>query len=168
MKPMSRREMSRRDRLPAVAGPLLAAGLGSLGSRNAARVYPRLVKPRWAPPTGVFGPVWSVLYVLIGVAGWRLWGHPDRRGLRLLHGVQLALNAAWPFTFFSAGNRRAALAVVAALDAAVAGEVVLTSRTDKTAAALLLPYLGWSGYATALTAAIRPPQAGASSSSRAG
>lgn len=157
---------SRRYGVLAIAGPLAAAGLGSLGSRNAARVYPQLVKPRWAPPAEVFGPVWTLLYVGIGAAGWRLRRHPDRRALWLLHLSQLALNAAWPWTFFSARDRRAALAVIAALDAAVAAEIGLAARADRTAAALLLPYLGWSAYATALTAAIQPPSTDRTTSSR--
>jgi tryptophan-rich sensory protein len=147
----------RRYGVLAIAGPLAAAGLGSLGSRTAPRVYPQLDKPRWAPPRQVFGPVWTLLYAGIGAAGWRLRSRSDSRALWMLHAAQLALNAAWPCTFFSAGNRRAALAVIAALDAAVAAEVALAARADRTAAALLVPYLGWSLYATALTAAIRPP-----------
>jgi tryptophan-rich sensory protein len=107
----------------------------------------------------VFGPVWTLLYAGIGAAGWRLRNRTDHRAVWLLHATQLALNAAWPYTFFSAGNRHAALAVIAALDATVAAEIVLAAREDRTAAALLVPYLGWSAYATALTAAIRPPGA---------
>jgi len=150
---------SRRYGVLAIAGPLAAAGLGSLGSRNAPRVYPLLDKPRWAPPPQVFGPVWTLLYAGIGAAGWRLRNRTDHRAVWLLHATQLVLNAAWPYTFFSAGNRHAALAVIAALDATVAAEIVLAARNDRTAAALLVPYLGWSAYATALTAAIRPPGA---------
>ncbi|MEO8966809.1 MAG: TspO/MBR family protein, partial [Solirubrobacteraceae bacterium] len=56
------------------AGPVVAAaGLGGLGARRAPQVYRRLRKPRWAPPRSAFGPVWSVLYIAIGVAGWRLF-----------------------------------------------------------------------------------------------
>ena len=152
-------QQSRRYGVLAIAGPLVAAGVGSLGSRSAPRVYPQLDKPRWAPPARVFGPVWTLLYVGIGAAGWRLRRHTDRRAVWLLHVTQLALNAVWPATFFTAGNRRAALAVIAALDATVAAEIGLAARSDKGAAALLVPYLGWSVFATALTAAIRPPTA---------
>jgi translocator protein len=150
---------SRRYGVLAIVGPLAAAGLGSLGSRNAPRVYPLLDKPRWAPPRQVFGPVWTLVYAGIGAAGWRLRSHTDHGAVWLLHATQLVLNAAWPYTFFSAGDRHAALAVIAALDATVAAEIVLAARNDRTAAALLAPYLGWSAYATALTAAIRPPGA---------
>ena len=71
-----------------------AAGIGSLGSRQAPRVYERLDKPAWAPPAGLFGPAWTVLYTAIGVAGWRLWTRGGRMVISL-HIIQLALNAAW-------------------------------------------------------------------------
>jgi tryptophan-rich sensory protein len=150
---------SRRYGVLAIAGPLAAAGVGSLGSRSAPQVYPQLVKPSWAPPAQVFGPVWTLLYAGIGAAGWRLRRHTDRRALWTLHLTQLALNAVWPYTFFTVGSRRSALAVIAALDVTVAAEIGLAARADRSAAALLVPYLAWSAYATALTAAIPPPRA---------
>lgn len=145
-------------RLAFAAGPVLAAaGLGGLGSRNAPQVYRRLHKPGWAPPAGVFGPVWSVLYVGIGVAGWRLYRSAPR--VRALHLTQLALNAAWSPTFFGVQDKRASLIIIGALDAAVAAEIVALRRTDPTAAALLAPYLAWNGFATALNIAVSDPGA---------
>ncbi len=136
-----------------------AAGIGSLGSRRAPQVYPRLDKPAWAPPAGVFGPAWTALYASIGVAGWRLWTRDGSRTVLALHVTQLTLNAAWPFTFFAARNRTAALTVIAVLDLVIAAEIVAAARQDRTAAALLAPYLAWSLYATALTAAVTPENA---------
>src|SRR3954470_154498 len=132
-----------------------AAGLGGLGSRRAPTPSPRLNKPSWAPPASTFGPVWTALYATLVVAGWRVYtASPGARGLHL---AQLALNAAWPGVFFSARQKRASLAVIAALDAAVAAEVVVLGRDDRRAAALLTPYLGWCGFATALNAAVSEP-----------
>src|SRR5438309_7537319 len=142
----------------AAGGSLAAAGIGSVGSRSAPEVYQRLDKPAWAPPAGLFGPVWTLLYAGIGVAGWRLWERQAPRSLLALHAGQLALNAAWPFTFFGVRNRAASLAVITALDLAVATEVAAVARRDRTAAALLTPYLLWSLYATALNAAVQDPQ----------
>lgn len=140
------------------AGTSAAAALaGSLASRRAPQVYERLRRPRWAPPAGAFGPVWTVLYAATGAAGRRLWARRAGRVAVGLHTVQLALNAAWPLAFFTARNRTAALAVIAALDAAVTAEVAVASRHDRLAAALLVPYLAWLGYATALTAAVGDP-----------
>jgi benzodiazapine receptor len=138
-----------------------AAGIGSLGSRRAPQVYPQLDKPAWAPPAGLFGPAWTVLYAAIGVAGWRLWTRDTGRTVLALHVTQLALNAAWPFTFFAARNRTAALAVIAVLDVTIAAEIAVAARKEPTAAALLAPYLVWSLYATALTAAVHPDTAAA-------
>ncbi len=154
-------------RHPSLAGLLFAAGgstaaaaIGGLGSRRAPEVYARLDKPDWAPPAGVFGPVWTGLYSAIGVAGWRLWQRrtePSAATALRLHALQLALNAAWPWTFFSARSRGASLAVIAVLDAAVAAEIAAAARVDRPAAALLAPYLAWSLFATALTASVSDP-----------
>jgi tryptophan-rich sensory protein len=139
----------------AVLPVVLAAGLGGLGSRRAPSTYARLDKPSWAPPASTFGPVWTALYATIAVAGWRAYtASPGARGLHL---AQLALNAAWPGVFFSARDKRASLALIAALDAAVAAEVAVLGRDDRLAAALLTPYLGWCGFATALNAAVSEP-----------
>jgi tryptophan-rich sensory protein len=115
-----------------------------------------LDKPPWAPSAAVFGPAWTVLYAAIGIAGWRLWTRDESRTVLGLHVTQLALNAAWPFTFFAARNRAAALTVIAALDISIAAEIVAVARRDRPAAVLLAPYLAWSLYATALTAAVDP------------
>lgn len=136
---------------------LAAAAIGSLASARAPEVYRRIRKPRWAPPERVFGPVWTALYTAVGVAGWRLWTRRAGRGVLGLHVAQLTLNALWPVMFFAARNRPAALAVVAALDGAVAAEVVIAARRDPVAAGLLGPYLAWSLFATALTASTGDP-----------
>ncbi|GAA1949661.1 hypothetical protein GCM10009798_06090 [Nocardioides panacihumi] len=136
-----------------------AAGLGGLGARSAPSTYARLDKPTWAPPASAFGPVWSALYAANVVVGWRPYASSP--SARRLHMAQLALNAVWPAVFFSAREKRASLAVIAALDATVAVEVALLGRDDPLAAALLTPYLGWCGFATALNAAVSTPAAAA-------
>ena len=138
--------------LPVVA----AAGLGGLASRDAPQIYGRLRKPAWAPPAAVFGPVWSLLYTGIGVAGWRLYDAGSARTKRL-HLTQLALNAAWPAAFFGAREKKISLAVILALDALVAAEFAAARGEDPTSAALLTPYLAWTGFATALNAAVSEP-----------
>lgn len=141
----------------AAVGPVVAAaGLGGLGSRGAPATYRRLRKPAWAPPAAAFGPVWTVLYVGIGVAGWRL-ARTGSGPTRSLHLAQLALNAAWPATFFAVRDKRASLVVIVALDAVLTAEVLRLRREDLAAAALLLPYLAWTGFATALNAAVSEP-----------
>jgi benzodiazapine receptor len=138
-------------------GPVIAAtGLGGLGARRAARIYSHLHKPSWAPPAAAFGPVWSALYVAIGVAGWRLFANASRP-TKSLHLTQLAFNAAWPFAFFSVRDKRASLLIIALLDGALTAEIWRLGREDPIAAILLVPYLGWSGFATALNAAVSDP-----------
>jgi len=137
-----------------------AAGLGGLGARRAPEIYQQLEKPAWAPPASLFGPLWSTLYVLIAAAGWRLSPAASRR-TRVLHLTQLALNAAWPATFFEIRDKRASLVIIALLDISLGLEVALLRREDRSSAALLVPYLAWSGFATALNAAVAEPQAAA-------
>jgi translocator protein len=139
-----------------VAPVAAAAGLGGLGARRAPQTYRRLRKPPWAPPSTAFGPVWSVLYVAISVAGWRLFANASRR-TRSLHLTQLALNAAWPIAFFGIRDKRASLIIIALLDGALTAEVLMLRVEDPVAASLLVPYLGWSGFATALNAAVSDP-----------
>ena len=137
--------------LPVVA----AAGVGGLGSRNAQSTYARLDKPGWAPPASAFGPVWTALYASIAVAGWRVYAVSPRA--RRLHLAQLALNAAWPGVFFGAREKKASVAVIATLDAVLAAEITTLRRDDPVAAALLTPYLAWTGFATALNASVSEP-----------
>ncbi len=150
--------MDTRRWLFAAAPVAAAAGLGGLGSRDAPETYGRLRKPSWAPPAGVFGPVWSALYLMIGAAGWRLYATGSRR-TRSLHLVQLALNGVWPIAFFGIGEKRASLLVIVALDGVLASEVAMARGEDPPAAALLVPYLAWVGFATALNAVVSDPGA---------
>lgn len=118
--------------------------------------YPTLVRPPGTPPNWVFAPVWTTLYVLIGVAAWRVWQRVDRAVARSFHalrlwGWQLLLNALWTPAFFGLHSTRAALLVVVLLVAAVAVTVRAFARVDRFAAVLMLPYLAWTAYATYLT-----------------
>jgi translocator protein len=119
--------------------------------------YLALDPPAWAPPAWLFGPVWTVLYALIGVAGWWAWrvGPADGRRTALrLWGAQLVVNAAWPGVFFGLGELGWALAVIVTLDVLVVATIVAFARIARPAAALLVPYLAWILFATALNAAI--------------
>jgi tryptophan-rich sensory protein len=129
-----------------------AATLGALASKDAAAFYATLDKPSWAPPAAVFGPVWSLLYALMGVAVWLVWRLPSRsRGPLILFGAQLAANALWSWLFF--GWHQGALATweVLLLLVLIALTMIAFWRESRLAAALLLPYLVWVGFASALT-----------------
>lgn len=129
----------------------------AIGAAFPAPAYYRgLRKPAWAPPPWLFGPVWTALYALMGVAAWLVArrGGPGTRRALALWGGQLALNAAWTPIFFGLRSPGAALAEIAALWIAVLGTVVVFARRRADAAALLLPYLMWVSFAAALNLAI--------------
>ena len=148
----------RRDVLGLVGFVVMCFGVSVLGGRAVAPAlaiwYPGLVKPSWTPPSWVFGPVWTLLYPLVAVAGWLVWREGRSRVGTLLFLLQLSLNAAWPWIFF--GERRIDLALlcVALLWLAILGTIRAFWRVSRGAAVLLLPYLGWVGFAAALNAAI--------------
>jgi translocator protein len=114
--------------------------------------YAELAKPAWAPPDWLFGPVWTGLYALIGVSAWLVWraGGPGRRSAIGLWGVQLVLNAAWTPLFFGLRNPSIALVDIVLLLTVLTVTVVVFWRRRALAGALLLPYLAWVAFATAL------------------
>ncbi|MDQ2584331.1 TspO/MBR family protein [Saccharothrix yanglingensis] len=131
-----------------------AAVVGSLAATSSAERYQQLDTPSWAPPPWLFGPVWTVLYIMIAVSGWLFW---KRHGVRWelgLFAAQLVLNAAWTPLFFAAQRYALALVDIIALLFVVVALVVAFGRRHRPAALLLVPYLAWVGFATALNAAI--------------
>lgn len=95
-----------------------------------------------------------MIYILVALAGWRTWQRAPRSRAMTWWWLQLALNFAWSPVFFAAHRIDAALVIVAALLAAVAGFMIAAGRDDRTAALLCVPYLAWVAYATLLNAAI--------------
>jgi tryptophan-rich sensory protein len=134
----------------------LAASLaaGWVGSRfMPGEWYASLAKPAWTPPSAVFGPVWTALYVLMGVAAWLVWrkagfsGAPAALGL---FGAQLALNALWSYLFFGARLPGAAFAEIVVLWLVILATTIAFWRVRPAAGALLIPYLIWVGFASGL------------------
>ncbi|MDI3338962.1 MAG: tryptophan-rich sensory protein [Sphaerobacter sp.] len=138
-----------------ILGCEVAGMLGGLFTRSSLRDwYPSLDKPSFNPPSGVFAPVWTILYALMGLAASLVWHerdtHPDARaGLRLF-GLQLGLNLAWSAAFFGLRSPLAGLADIAALLVAVVATIRRFARVSGPAALLLLPYLAWISFATVL------------------
>ena len=121
--------------------------------------YKRLKQPDWQPPSNVFAPVWTILYLTMAIAAWRIWRKRDEepdavKTALTLWGSQLALNAAWSWLFFGARKPKLALAEIIALWAAIAATATAFWRIDRTASALLWPYLAWVSFASALNATI--------------
>lgn len=130
----------------------VAAGVGAIASVEAASFYAQLMQPSWAPPASVFGPVWSVLYALMGVAAWLVWREraATREALTLFV-AQLAANALWSWLFFAWHQGALASAEVLVLLLLIAATIVAFWRIRRLAAVLMLPYLVWVSFASALT-----------------
>lgn len=112
--------------------------------------YASLNKPSWNPPSWIFGPVWTLLYLLMAVAAWRVW---KREGWKLaiwLYLVQLALNAAWTPIFFGAHTLGWALAEIILLWLAITLTMRAFLRVSKVAGLMLVPYLAWVTFAAFL------------------
>jgi benzodiazapine receptor len=153
--------MTKGKQLAGLGGWLLvcfaAAALGGVASANAPSFYAQLDKPSWAPPAGLFGPVWTLLYFLMAVSAWLVWregGFGAARGALSLFLIQLLLNALWSWLFFAWRVGGPAFAEVVVLWAFILATLLAFWRVRPLAGALLLPYLGWVTYATALTYAV--------------
>ena len=136
---------------------LAAGGVGGVASVNARDFYARLDQPAWAPPGWLFGPVWTTLYVMMGVAAWLVWRSRGWDGASLaltLFLVQLVLNALWTWLFFAWHNGALALADIVALLLLIVATIVAFAPVSRWAAVLLVPYLCWVAFATALTASV--------------
>lgn len=118
--------------------------------------YADLAKPAFTPPNWVFTPVWTLLYTLMAVAGWRVWnlGHGLGAWPLKLYGAQLGLNAAWAPIFFALRQPGWALAEAIVLLVFLAWTILAFRRVDRAAGALLIPYLLWLIYSTVLNATI--------------
>ena len=135
----------------------VAAVGGWLTSLGMPEWYMQLRKPAWNPPSWLFGPVWTTLYVAMAVAAWLVWkeaGFDGATAALSLFAVQLALNLAWSGIFFALRRPGWALVEIAALWVAILATTLLFFRHSTWAGALMVPYLLWVGFASVLNAAI--------------
>jgi len=149
-----RRTSSWLGLVPFLAGVTAVAVVGGLAAGSAGQTYRTLELPPFAPPSWLFGPVWTVLYVMIAVAGWLVWRERGWDRSLTLWVVQLVLNLLWTPLFFTADLYVAALVDILLLLVAVVATIALFRRTSTTAAWLLVPYVVWVAFATALTIGI--------------
>jgi benzodiazapine receptor len=136
---------------------LVSFGAGALGSATTDSAwYQQIDKPTWAPPGWLFGPVWSALYVLMGIAAFWVWraGGERSRGPLILYAVQLVLNALWTPIFFGLRAPGWAFAELVVLWVAIVATIVAFARIRRGAALLLAPYLTWVTFAGALNLSI--------------
>ena len=116
--------------------------------------YAALVKPPFNPPNWIFAPVWSALYVLIGIAGARTFLREGVSGAFMVWLAQLVLNFLWSPAFFGAKEPGLALAVILPMLAAILAFIAMRWRADRIAAWAFVPYAAWVGFATILNASI--------------
>ncbi len=135
---------------------LLVPGIGLvIGVLNVpGQWYAGLNKPPFNPPDWVFAPVWTILFLMIAVAGFRTFESKPRGAAMRLWWVQMALNFAWSPIFFSLHRIELAFVVIVALSGAILAFVWVQSRSDRVSAALFIPYAAWVGFATLLNGAL--------------
>lgn len=144
-----------KGELAALVAPFAAGALGSIPTARAIPTWYRtLEKPEWNPPDAVFGPVWSMLYGLMGVALVLVRREARTTGAQATFGLQLALNLAWSFVFFGSRNLRGALVVIGLLWVSILATIVQFWRIRRVAGLLLVPYLAWVSFASILNAEI--------------
>ena len=138
----------------AVIGALIIGGLSGFLTTDAIQnYYLTLKKPSWNPPNGIFGPVWTVLYIMIGVAFALIWNQQDtavRTQAMLLFGIQITLNFFWSLIFFRWQSPAWALVEILVMLVFIVLTVLAFQKLNKTAAYLMLPYLCWVSFASFL------------------
>lgn len=153
--PASRPSPSRGRSMTVLAAFVVTCGLVAFfgGQFTPGEWYGALEKPPWNPPSWVFGPVWTILYLMIAVSGWLVWrqaGWRPARGPLVVYAVQLALNGAWSWLFFGLHRPGLAFAEILLLWLSIVLLVVLFSRIRLLAGLLLVPYLAWVTFAALL------------------
>ena len=153
--------MTRRRELIGLGGwgvlTFAAAAAGALASARAGSFYGQLERPSWAPPSWLFSPVWTALYVLMAIAVWLVWrerGFAGARTALLFYIVQLVANALWTWLFFAWRQGGAAFAEILLLWVLILATIISFWRIRRLGAVLLLPYLAWVTFAAALTLAV--------------
>jgi tryptophan-rich sensory protein len=118
--------------------------------------YAHLQKPALTPPNSVFGPVWTVLYILMAISGWRIWGgnNSSTGAQKILFVTQFFSNAIWSYLFFGLCKPWFAFADIIFLWLCLLILIQSLLRTDRAAGYLLIPYLSWVSYAAYLNGAI--------------
>lgn len=128
----------------------LVSGLGNMPGDW----YASLQKPFFNPPAWLFGPVWTTLYVLIGIAGARIWMRAPKSAAMQLWFAQLAVNVLWSPAFFGLENPELGLVVIAGMLVTITGFMVKARSIDRTSTLLFIPYLAWVAFASLLNLSI--------------
>lgn len=154
----SQRVISVRHQLLGLVGWLALSfateAVGAAASINAREFYAQLTQPTWAPPGWVFGPVWTVLYALMGISAWMIWrANGFARAARValaLFVIQLALNGLWSWLFFAWHKGALSFGEILVLWCFILATAIAFWRINRVAGALLFPYLAWVTFAAVL------------------
>lgn len=134
------------------------SAVGGIASANAGTFYNQLVRPTWAPPGWVFGPVWSILYLIMAIAAWLVWRAAANRKAKLVaisfFVAQLAANALWSWLFFAWQLGGLALLEIVLLWLLIACTILAFWRIKPGAGLILVPYLLWVTFASVLSWAL--------------
>ncbi len=136
---------------------LVSAAGGAVTATSVDTWYKALAKPTFNPPDWVFAPVWTTLYFLMGVSGWRIWRRRASRATRgalALFGLQLFLNFAWSVLFFGLQRIDLALIDIVILFVAIVANMILFWRIERLATLMLVPYAAWVAFAIILNVSI--------------
>lgn len=138
-----------------IAIPLIVGGTsGFFTVTGVESWYQTIQKPSWNPPNWIFGPVWTTLYVMMGIALFIIWKSDAAENLKrnalIVFGIQLILNFFWSFIFFNQQSPGWAFAEIAVLWLAIFATIILFAKINKTAAWLLVPYISWVSFAAIL------------------
>jgi tryptophan-rich sensory protein len=140
---------------------IICESVGIIGSfstfSSISNWFPTLVKPWFSPPSWLFGPVWIILYFLMGLSLYLVWNskvelpkQKYRKQFFMIFGIQLILNALWSFLFFGLKSPISGLMDILFLDIAVAMTIIFAYRVSKYSAILLTPYMAWIAFATTI------------------
>ncbi len=153
--------MNKTTKILVLVATCLAIGyLSGISTKSSIETwYPKLIKPFFNPPNWIFGPVWSFLYILMGVSGGLIWNKIETekevvKSALLFFAIQLALNSLWSFIFFGLNHIFLALIEMVLLWLMIYETYIKFKKIDQLAANLLLPYLSWVSFAMILNASI--------------
>lgn len=140
-----------------LALPQIAGGLGAFFTITSVQSwYQTINKPSFNPPSWIFGPMWTLLYVLMGIACYLIWKgeHPQKKQLLTLFFSQLFLNALWSPAFFGMESPILGLVVIVPMWALILVCIIQFRKASKLASGLMVPYLLWVSFATVLNFSI--------------
>ncbi len=133
------------------------AGLGAMASISAGSMYGNIIKPSWAPPADLFGPVWTCLYAMMAFAAWLVWREHERMKIDVgitVYAIHLVLNALWSWLFFGLGRADFAMIDIVFLWGIIFWMMCCFCRVNTFAGLLMLPYLLWVTFAAVLNGAL--------------